>query len=65
MDKQNQIIKWDKMSNTNIRHELESIKEYHKSIKTQITKLLDKVDNLEKEYLLGNTILDNRQKGIH
>lgn len=52
------------MSNTNIKHELESIKEYHSSLKQQITKLLDKIDELEKEYLLGSTILENRQKGI-
>ena len=65
MEKQKEIIKWNDMSNTTIKHELESIKEYHSSIKVQITKLLDKVDELEKEYLLGNTILENRQKGIN
>jgi len=53
------------MSNTYIKHELESIKEYHSSLKLQITKLLDKIDELEKEYLLGNTILEKREKGIH
>ncbi len=52
------------MSNTSIRHELESIKEYHTSLKIQISKLLDKIDELEKEYLLGNNIIEKRQKGI-
>lgn len=64
MEKEKEIIKWSGMSNTNIKHELESIKEYHSSLKQQITKLLDKIDELEKEYLLGSTILENRQKGI-
>jgi hypothetical protein len=65
MEKEKVIIKWNDMSNTYIKHELESIKEYHSSLKLQITKLLDKIDELEKEYLLGNTILEKREKGIH
>jgi hypothetical protein len=65
MEKQKEIIKWKDMSNSNIKHELESIKEYHSSLKIQISKLLDKIDELEKEYLLGTTILENRQKGIN
>jgi len=64
MEKEKEIIKWNNMSNTSIKHELESIKEYHSSLKIQISKLLDKIDELEKEYLLGNNILENRQKGI-
>lgn len=52
------------MSNASIKHELEGIKEYHSSLKIQISKLLDKINELEKEYLLGNNILENRQKGI-
>ena len=55
---------WDNMSNSSIQHELESIKEYHNSLKTQISKLLDKIDDLEKEYYLGNKILNKRYKGI-
>jgi len=65
MEKEKVIIKWNDMSNTYIKHELESIKEYHSSLKLKITKLLDKIDELEKEYLLGNTILEKREKGIH
>ena len=44
MEKEKVIIKWNDMSNTYIKHELESIKEYHSSLKLQITKLLDKID---------------------
>ena len=53
------------MSNASIKHELESIKEYHSSLKTQISKLLDKIDELEKEYFLGSNILEKREKGIY
>ena len=52
------------MSNSKIQHELESIKQYHTSLKTQITNILDKIDELEKDYILGDTILKNRLKGI-
>tara|TARA_Y100000592_G_scaffold95879_1_gene163283 strand:- start:1802 stop:2002 length:201 start_codon:yes stop_codon:yes gene_type:complete len=64
MEKEKEIIKWSNMSNSKITHELKSIKEYHTSLKTQISKLLDKIDELEKEYLLGTTILEKRKKGI-
>jgi len=64
MEKEKEIIKWNNMSNASIKHELEGIKEYHSSLKIQISKLLDKINELEKEYLLGNNILENRQKGI-
>ena len=64
MEKEKEIIKWNDMSNSKISHELETIKEYHTSLKTQISKLLDKIDELEKEYLLGNTILEKRSKVI-
>ncbi len=65
MEKEKEIIKWEEMSNSNIQHELESIREYHNSLKSQIIKLIDKVKELEKEYYLGNTILDKRHKGIN
>tara|TARA_R100001509_G_scaffold21959_1_gene11493 strand:+ start:6139 stop:6336 length:198 start_codon:yes stop_codon:yes gene_type:complete len=65
MEKEKEIIKWNNMSNASIKHELESIKEYHSSLKTQISKLLDKIDELEKEYFLGSNILEKRGKGIY
>ena len=64
MEKKEEILKWDSMSNVKIQHELESIKQYHTSLKLQINKLLDKIDELEKEYNLSNTIINNRKKGI-
>ena len=62
--KEKEIIKWEEMSNSKIQHELESIREYHNSLKTEISKILDKIADLEKEYYLGNTILNKRYKGI-
>jgi len=64
MEKKEEILKWNDMSNTKIQHELESIKQYHTSLKIQINKLLDKIDELEKEYILGSTIINKRKNGI-
>jgi len=64
MEKKEEILKWSDMSNTKIQHELESIKQYHISLKIQINKLLDKIDELEKEYILGTTIINKRKNGI-
>jgi hypothetical protein len=56
--------KWENISNDNIRNKLLELKNEHESLKTKIIILSEKLDNIEKEYLLGNKILLKRLKGI-
>jgi len=60
----NTTIDWKNMSNKKIQENLLSLRNEHESLKTQINKLLDKVIDIEKEYMYGNSILDKRYKGI-
>ena len=64
MEKEKQYIDWDNKSNSKIQHELLELKNEHESLKTQMIKLSTRLDNVEKEYLLGNKILMNRLKGV-
>jgi|15BtaG_2_1085339.scaffolds.fasta_scaffold173914_1 hypothetical protein len=57
-------IKWENISNNNIRNKLIELKNEHESLKSKIINLSEKLDTVEKEYLLGNKTLIKRLKGI-
>jgi len=61
--KKNENIDWDKMPNKKITENLISIKHEHIALKNKIVKLMETLEDIEKEYYLGNTILTNRFKG--
>jgi len=56
-------INWGDISNNNIRNKLIELKNEHESLKSKIINLSEKLDNVEKEYLLGNKIILKRLKG--
>ena len=56
------IGKWSEMSNTEIRMKMESMAMEYDAIKNQISKLLDKLDNLDNEYIKGYKELEKRSK---
>jgi len=59
----NNAIDWNNMSNASIKMQLEELTHQQKSIKEKIILLSEKLELVEKEYLLGNTILTKRYKG--
>ena len=59
----NNAIDWENMSNASIKMQLEELLYQQKSIKEKIISLSEKLELVEKEYLLGNTILTKRYKG--
>lgn len=59
----NNAIDWKNMSNASIKMHLEELLHQQKSIKEKIIDLSEKLELVEKEYLLGNTILTKRYKG--
>ena len=59
-----EYINWEDISNNNIRNKLIELKNEHESLKTKIINLSEKLDTVEKEYLLGNKILLKRLKGV-
>lgn len=62
MEKNNKID-WTNTSNKKIRENLISIKHEHIALKDKIVKLMESLENIEKEYYLGNSILNDRFKG--
>lgn len=60
---ENKVIKWENMSNSSIKMELSELLHQQESIKNNIIKLSNKLETIEKEYLLGNNILTKRYKG--
>ena len=64
MEKEKQYIDWDNKSNSKIQHELIELRNEHETLKNKMIQLSEKLDNIEKEYLLGNKILLKRLKGI-
>lgn len=56
------IEKWNEMSNTEIRMKMENMKMEYDAIKNQINRLLDKLDNLDNEYIKGYKELEKRSK---
>lgn len=57
-------IDWNNISNDNIKNRLEEYKHEHESLKIKIHNLTEKLIDIEKEYLLGNKILNKRYKGV-
>jgi len=64
MKDKNEHINWSNISNETIKNRLEEYKHEHESLKIKIHTLTEKLLDIEKEYLLGNTTLNNRHKGI-
>jgi hypothetical protein len=64
IEKKMEYINWEDISNNNIRNKLIELKNEHESLKTKIINLSEKLDTVEKEYLLGNKILLKRLKGV-
>ena len=64
MEKEKQYIDWDNKSNSKIQHELIELRNEHETLKNKMIQLSEKLDNIEKEYLLGNKILIKRLKGV-
>ncbi len=64
MDTKIKYTDWDNKSNKKIKEELESLKHEHIALKNKIDNLLENLMEIEKEYYLGNTILNKRHKGI-
>lgn len=60
---ENKVIKWENMSNSSIKMELSELLHQQETIKNNIIKLSNKLETIEKEYLLGNNILTKRYKG--
>jgi len=59
----NKAIDWDNNSNASIKMQLQELENEINSIKHNILKLVDNLENLEKEYYYGNKILVKRYKG--
>ena len=59
----NNAIDWNNMSNASIKMQLEELIHSQKSIKEKIIKLSEKLEEVEKDYLLGNSVLTKRYKG--
>jgi len=64
MEKEKQYIDWDNKSNSKIQHELIELRNQHETLKNKMNQLSEKLDNVEKEYLLGNKTLLKRLKGV-
>tara|TARA_R110000824_G_scaffold373665_4_gene564080 strand:+ start:5033 stop:5227 length:195 start_codon:yes stop_codon:yes gene_type:complete len=62
MEKNNKID-WGNISNKKINENLISIKHEHIALKNKIIKLMEVLEDIEKDYYLGNTILGKRIKG--
>ena len=56
-------IDWNNISNKKIQENLLSLNHEHVSLKDKILKLMDHLNEIEKEYKYGNNILDKRYKG--
>jgi vacuolar-type H+-ATPase subunit E/Vma4 len=54
---------WDNISNAAIKMRLQELENEIKGIKHNILKLVDNLENIEKEYYYGNSILVKRYKG--
>jgi uncharacterized coiled-coil DUF342 family protein len=55
---------WDNKSNASIKMSLQELQNEISGIKNNILKMVDNLENLEKEYYYGNKILTKRYKGI-
>ena len=57
-------IKWDNLPTSKIKEELIVLSNEHKSLKSQIDKMLLKLSAIEKEYHDGNVEIIRRYKGL-
>ena len=55
-------IKWDSLPNKKIKEELISLKHEHIALKNRLLNLMENLEDIEKEYYLGNNILSERYK---
>jgi|TARA_R110000803_G_scaffold210767_1_gene283635 hypothetical protein len=55
---------WDNKSNASIKMNLQELQNEISGIKNNILKMVDNLENLEKEYYYGNKILTKRYKGV-
>jgi len=60
---ENNAIDWNNMSNASIKMQLEELLYQQKSIKEKIIDLSQRLEVVEKDYLLGNSVLTKRYKG--
>lgn len=60
---ENNAIDWNNMSNASIKMQLEELLYRQKSIKEKIIDLSQRLEVVEKDYLLGNSVLTKRYKG--
>ena len=56
-------IDWNNTSNKKIQENLLSLKHEHISLKDKILKLMEHLNEIEKEHEYGNSILNKRYKG--
>lgn len=63
-NKENNIIDWENISNNKIKENLMSLRHEHIALKDQTDKILKKIEEVEKEYYYGNSILIKRLKGV-
>ena len=56
-------VDWKNMSNASIKMQLEELLYQQKSIKEKIIDLSQRLEVVEKDYLLGNSVLTKRYKG--
>jgi len=59
----NNAIDWENMSNASIKMQLEELLHHQKSITERMLSLSEKLELVEKEYLLGNNVLIKRYQG--
>jgi predicted nucleic acid-binding Zn-ribbon protein len=57
-------IEWENTSNKKIQQNLLSLTHEHEALKKEISKLIDKLEEVEKEFNYGNSILEKRYRGI-
>ena len=60
----NNKIDWDNSSNASIKMHLQGLQNEISSVKHNILKMVDKLENIEKEYYYDNKILTKRYKGV-
>jgi hypothetical protein len=60
----NKTIDWNNSSNASIKMHLQGLQNEMSSIKNNVLKMVDKLENIEKDYYYGNKILTKRYKGL-
>ena len=55
-------MNWSEMSNTDIRLKISTMKDEYEAVKNKINKLLNRLDELDMEYLKAQKELEERAK---